>query len=157
MAKTRWNEEVRVELLVVLVVLGGLWSALLLPSFLHSRDDAPLASTRSFDRRLAKLASLRRETIDPVELARARLNARRRRVMVGLIGAALVTLIAAIASGSIPLLLLSLAFDGMFVLYIVALNEIQKPRPQQVPDVGPVAYGDLRLVGEDDLPEAANR
>ncbi|MEE9183136.1 MAG: hypothetical protein V3U39_01515, partial [Acidimicrobiia bacterium] len=60
------------ELLVVLVVLGGLWSALLLPSFLHSRDDAPMASTRSFDRRLARLASLRPESIDPVALARGR-------------------------------------------------------------------------------------
>ncbi|MEE9533294.1 MAG: hypothetical protein V3W06_02665 [Acidimicrobiia bacterium] len=144
------------ELLVVLVVLGGLWSALLLPSFLHSRDDAPMASTRSFDRRLARLASLRPESIDPVALARGRLQTRRRRVMVGLIAAALVTLIAAIATASIPLLLFSLAFDGMFVLYMVALHEINKPAPHQLPQKE-FAYGDLRLVGGDDLPEAANR
>ena len=145
------------ELLVVLVVLGGLWSALLLPSFLHSRDDAPMASTRSFDRRLAKLASLRPGSIGPVELARVQLQARRRRVMVGLIGAALVTLIAAIATGSIPLLLFSLALDGMFVLYMVALNEIQKLAPKRQIAQEQFAYGDLRLVSEDDLPEAANR
>ena len=153
----RWSEEDRVELLVVLVVLGGLWSALLLPSFLHSRDDAPLASTRSFDKRLAKLASLRPGLIDPVELARARVLARRRRVMVSLVGAALVTLVAAIALGSIPLLLLSLAFDGMFVLYMVALNEVRQPAPRSIAPQDQVAYGDLRLVGEDDFPEAANR
>ncbi len=145
------------ELLVVLVVLGGLWSALLLPSFLHSRDDAPMASTRSFDRRIAKLASLRPESIDPTELARARIVGRRRRVMYSLVGAALVTLVAAIALGSIPLLLLSLAFDGMFVLYVVALHETREPAPRSITPQDQVAYGDLRLVEEDDLPKAANR
>lgn len=145
------------ELLVVLVVLGGLWSALLLPSFLHTRDDAPIASTRSFDRRIAKLASLRAESVDPVELARARVLARRRRVMFGLVGTALMTLIAAIVFGSIPLLLLSLALDGMFVLYLVALNEVGKPAPRSIAPQDQVAYGDLRLVSEDDFPEAANR
>lgn len=145
------------ELLVVLVVLGGLWSALLLPSFLHSRDDAPMASTRSFDRRLAKLASLRPESIDPIELARARVAARRRRVMYSLVGAALVTLIAAIALGSIPLLLVSLALDGMFVLYLVALHETRRPTARSIAPSDEVGYGDLRLVGDDDLPEAASR
>ena len=144
------------ELLVVLVVLGGLWTALLLPSFLHSRDDAPMASTRSFDRRIAKLASLRPESIDPTELARARIVGRRRRVMYSLVGAALVTLVAAIALGSIPLLLLSLAFDGMFVLYVVALQETREPAPRSITPQDQ-AYGDLRLVEEDDLPKAANR
>ena len=141
----------------MLVVLGGLWSALLLPSFLQSRDDAPLASTRSFDRRIAKLASLSPELIDPVELARGRMVARRRRVMFVLVGAALLTLLAAIALGSIPLLVLSLAFDGMFVLYLVALNETRQPAPRSIAPQDQVAYGDLRLVGEDDFPEAANR
>ena len=145
------------ELLVVLVVLGGLWSALLLPSFLHSRDDAPLASTKSFDRRIAKLASLRSDSIDPAELARARVLARRRRVMYSLVGAALATLIAAIALGSIPLLLLSLALDGMFVLYMVALHETRRPAPRSIAPPDQVAYGDLRLVEDDDLPEVANR
>ena len=148
------------ELLVVLVVLGGLWAALLLPSFLDSRHDAPLTSTRSFDRRLAKLAALRNEALDPAELRRQRLLARRRRVMVALVGAALVTLVAAIATGSIPLLLVSLAFDGMFVAYLAALNAHQhrpvgQPQPLATPQ--PVEYGELRLVGEEDLPEAANR
>lgn len=148
------------ELLVVLIVLGGLWAALLLPSFLDSRHDAPLTSTKSFDRRLAKLASLRTESIDPVELKRRRVQARRRRVMVGLIGAALVTLVAAIISGSIPLLLVSLAFDGMFVVYLAALNSIQhRPRPERLPNTPEpaVGYGELRLVADDDLPKAANR
>jgi hypothetical protein len=143
-----------------LIVLGGLWAALLLPSFLDSRHDAPLTSTKSFDRRLAKLASLRSESIDPLELKRRRVQARRRRVMIGLIGAALVTLIAAIFSGSIPLLLLSLAFDGMFVAYLAALNSLQhQPQPARLRNTPEpaVGYGELRLVGDDDLPEAANR
>lgn len=147
------------ELLVVLVVLGGLWAALLLPSFLDSRHDAPLTSTKSFDRRIAKLASLRADAADPVELKRRQVIARRRRVMVGLIGAALITLLAAIVTGSIPLLLVSLAFDGMFVAYLAALNAVQD-RPSGLPEpapVEPVGYGELRLVGDDDLPEAANR
>ncbi len=148
------------ELLVVLIVLGGLWAALLLPSFLDSRHDAPLTSTRSFDRRIAKLASLRSGSIDPVELKRQSVLARRRRVMVGLIGAALVTLFAAITSGSIPLLLLSLAFDGMFVVYLAAINSVQsRPGPTRLPNTPEpaVGYGELRLVGDDDLPKAANR
>ena len=146
------------ELLVVLVVLGGLWAALLLPSFLDSRHDAPLTSTKSFDRRLAKLAALRSEALDPIELKRQRVLARRRRVMVALIGAAVVTLIAAIATGSIPLLLLSLAFDGMFVAYLAALNSVRH-RPAVRPEAiaPPVQYGELRLVEDDDYPKAANR
>jgi len=148
------------ELLVVLIVLGGLWAALLLPSFLDSRHDAPLTSTKSFDRRLAMLASLRSESIDPLELKRRQVLARRRRVMVGLIGAALVTLIAAIFSGSIPLLLVSLAFDGMFVAYLAAINAVQhRPQPARLPNTPEpaVGYGELRLVDDDDYPKAANR
>lgn len=144
----------------MLIVLGGLWAALLLPSFLDSRHDAPLTSTRSFDRRIAKLAALRPQAIDPAELKRRRLQARRRRVMVALIGAALITLVAAIISGSIPLLLLSLAFDGMFVVYLAALNSVQhRPQPTRLPHTPEpaVGYGELRLVGDDDFPEAANR
>lgn len=147
------------ELVIVLVVLGGLWAALLLPSFLDSRHDAPLTSTRSFDRRIAKLASLRSEAMDPRELKRRSVQARRRRVVVGLIGAALVTLLAAVFTGSIPLLLLSLAFDGMFVLYLAAVNSLQhRPLPARLPNTpDPVGYGELRLVSDDDLPKAANR
>ena len=147
------------ELLIVLVVLGGLWAALLLPSFLDSRHDAPLTSTKSFDRRLAKLAALRASTGDPEELRRLRVMARRRRVMVALIGAAAVTLVAAIFSGSIPLLLLSLAFDGMFVAYLAALNSVQHRSPAtRLPHTPePVAYGELRLVSDDDFPQAASR
>jgi hypothetical protein len=148
------------ELLVVLIVLGGLWAALLLPSFLDSRHDAPLTSTKSFDRRLAKLASLRAESIDPIELKRRHLQARRRRVMVALVGAALITLVAAILRGSVPLLLLSLAFDGMFVAYLAALNAVH-PRSKQaarLPNTPePLGYGELRLVSDDDFPQAANR
>ena len=147
------------ELLVVLIVLGGLWAALLLPSFLDSRHDAPLTSTKSFDRKLAKLASMRSESIDPSELKRQRLNSRRRRVMFALIGAALVTLLAAIVTGSIPLLLLSLALDGMFVAYLAALNAlVERPRTSRLPHTEePSSYGELRLVSDDDYPEAASR
>jgi hypothetical protein len=142
-----------------LVVLGGLWAALLLPSFLDSRHDAPLTSTKSFDRRLAKLAAMRTEAMDPRELKRRSVQARRRRVMIGLIGAALVTLVAAVLAGSIPLLLISLAFDGMFVLYLAAVNSLQhRPMPARLPNTPePLGYGELRLVGDEDLPEAANR
>ena len=147
------------ELLVVLVVLGGLWAALLLPSFLDSRHDAPLTSTRSFDRRLAKLAAMRTDVMDPRQLHRRSVQARRRRGMIGLIGAALVTLVAAVFTGSIPLLLVSLAFDGMFVLYLAAVNSLQhRPLPARLPNTPePVGYGELRLVSDDDLPEVANR
>ena len=146
------------ELLVVIVVLGGLWAALLLPSFLDSRHDAPLTSTKTFDRRIAKLASLSVEAAEPRELARRRLIARRRRVMVSLLGAAIVTLIAAIWSGSVPLLLVSLAFDGLFLVYLVALNQIDHRAAQspQIPQEPP-RYGELRLVKDDDYPEAASR
>lgn len=148
------------ELVVVLVVLGGLWAALLLPSFLDSRHDAPLTSTKSFDRRLAKLASLRSESIEPSQLKRQRRNARRKTVMISLIGAALVTLVAAILTGSIPLLLLSLAFDGMFVAYLAALNSLlEQSKTVRLPhtEEPAVGYGELRLVSDDDFPQAASR
>ncbi len=146
------------ELLVVIVVLGGLWAALLLPSFLDSRHDAPLTSTKTFDRRIAKLASLRPEAIEPRQLARQRVIAKRRRVMMSLLGAAIVTLVGAIWVGSIPLLLVSLAFDGLFLVYLLALNQLEH-RAKVLPRIPqePIRYGELRLVQDDDFPEAASR
>ena len=78
--------------------------------------------------------------------------------MIALVSAALVTLVAAIFTASIPLLLLSLAFDGMFVAYLAALNAMRHGAPSTpLPQDEPVEYGELRLVSDDDVPRAASR
>ena len=57
------------------------------------------------------------------------------------------------------LLLLSLAFDGMFVAYLAALNSVKhRAQPARLPHTEePVGYGELRLVSDDDFPQAASR
>lgn len=116
------------ELIVVVIVLGGLWAALLLPSFLDSRHDAPLASTRHFDRNIAKLAALSPNAVDPAAQKRRKIQIRRRRVLIALILSSVGTLVAAVVVGSLPLLLVSLAIDALLVSYVLVLAQIRRAR-----------------------------
>lgn len=108
---------------IAVAVLGALWAAFLLPSFLEGRREAPLVSTRRFDQRLAKLASLR--PAHAKQLARHRARQRRRRVLIGLVIAGLSALVLAVAMQSIALLAVSLVIDALLVVYVLVLLRLR--------------------------------
>ena len=107
------------ELGVVLVVLGGLWAALLLPSFFDSRNDAPLTSTRSFGRGLERLASLK--PVDRAALARRRVQARRRRILAALLAVTTSGLVAGLVLGQSGLVVAGGAAGLLLVGYSTVL------------------------------------
>ena len=108
--------------IVLFIVLAGVWAALLLPSFFDSRLDAPINSTQNFARNTARLAALPAMASSPAyAVRRSRTLARRRRVLVGLIGVAVTALGAAIVTGSLLLLAVSIGADLMLAGYVALL------------------------------------
>ena len=125
---------------IALAVLGALWAAFLLPSFLEGRREAPLASTRSFDQKLAKLAAL--SPLHSNQSARQRVRRqRRRRVLILLVIASLSAIVAAVTMQSVALLVVSLIVDALLVAYVLVLlrlrdvtaSEVVIPLPQRDP------------------------
>ncbi len=105
------------------LLLGGLWGAFVLPSFLESGADSPARSTRSFEGEIAKLAAL--NTIDANERARRALRARRRRTVSILAFLAVVTLAMTLWQMSWGWLLVNLIFGAFLIAYVLKLVEIR--------------------------------
>lgn len=128
-------EEGQMEILIFLL-LAGLWAAFLLPPFLSSRREAPISSTQHFDRSLARLASVQGHSRNGGELTRARVLARRRRVLVALLSAAVLTLALALWRRSLNLLFVHLLVDSLAVGYVAMLLSIKQSRKRlQAPRV----------------------
>ncbi len=96
--------------ILAFVLIGGIWAAFLLPSFVENRQRAPINSTRSFARSTALLASVAGNSARDVMLRR-QAQERRRKVLYGLAGGAIVTLSVAIWRDSITWLGAALVFD----------------------------------------------
>ncbi len=111
--------------IVLFILLAGVWAALLIPSFISSRREAPISSTESFARSTARLAAVRAASIETVA-NRERVRARRRRVLVMLAVAALATLAAAIWSGSWTVLTINLIVDASLAAYIGLLLQVKE-------------------------------
>lgn len=120
--------------MLFLVILAGVWAAVLVPPFLRSRREGhPGSSVMSFR---AQLSTLERATpgsrLHPVPLAGgtaprvslAPLDARRRRrdVLVGLLGATAFTFLLAVAVGGVFTLLFLLT-GGACGAYVYALRQ----------------------------------
>lgn len=113
--------------IVLFIVLAGVWAALLLPSFFDSRLDAPINSTQNFARNTARLAAVRAMATEPgYAVRRSRTLGRRRRVMIGLIGMAVSALAAAIVTGSVALLGLSIVADLLLAGYVALLIHLKQ-------------------------------
>ena len=96
--------------LIGFIVIGLLWAAFLLPSFFENRRKAPIASTRSFARSTARLATVASSSAAEAA-ARRQATQRRLRVLVALAGGAFVTLAVSIWQSSVVWLGFSLGFD----------------------------------------------
>ena len=120
----------------IFIALAALWGLVLLPTFLGSRKDAPINTTQSFARDAARIHAVRVRAVEGNVMRRRVVLARRRRALVALAGLAFATLIAAIYTGSFPLLLLNIGMDVALAAYIAILLQI-KQSPRVVPDIQP--------------------
>ena len=118
------------------LLIAGVWAAFLLPMAMANRKSSPLSSTEEFSKLTEQLGKARTVSTDAPEVAavyeayaagigRERVLTRRRRMLVALIGAVIVTLIGAIAFGNVQLLLLNLLADAGLIWYVVMLLQIK--------------------------------
>lgn len=111
--------------IIAFVVIACIWAAFLLPSFFESRRTAPLSTTRSFARSTALLATVASSTGTEL-MARRRARDRRRRILMSLASAALISLTIAIVRSSIVWLGLTLAFDVAIAGYVTLLLQARQ-------------------------------
>jgi hypothetical protein len=111
--------------IIAFVVIACIWAAFLLPSFFESRRTAPLSTTRSFARSTALLATVASSTGTEL-MARRRARDRRRRILLSLASAALISLTIAIVRSSIVWLGLTLAFDVAIAAYVTLLLQARQ-------------------------------
>lgn len=111
----------------VFVLLAGVWAAFAWSSFFDSRRSAPAASTKSFARSTALLASVSTSG-QRATLARQRAAARRQRILLGLGAGAVLALGVSIWFDSVAWLGLAIAFDLALAAYIGLLLHIKQQR-----------------------------
>lgn len=114
--------------ILITLIIAGAWAAYLLPSVFVSRRNAPLHSTQEFNQLTARLASVHGHKVETADLARRRVLARRRRILVGLGLAAITTLTLAIWQGSSALLIAHIVIDAIGAWYIAMLLQIKQRR-----------------------------
>ena len=137
--------------IIVFILLAGLWAAFLLPSFFDHRRKTPKATTRDYAKSRALLATASAAQPYGAEYARRRSQVRRKRVLLGLGFAAVVSLAIAPWLGSIVLLSVSLAFDLVVAGYVTLLLSLRS-RPATRASVVPIrsmeAYAAMAVVPE---------
>ena len=106
-------------------MLAGVWAALLIPSFLTSRREAPISTTENFARSTAKLAAVRAVNAEATQ-ARSRAKVRRRRILVVLAVAAIATLGMALYTGSWAWLSATLIVDALLAAYVGLLLQVKQ-------------------------------
>ena len=106
--------------LVGFIVIALLWAAFLLPSFFENRRKAPMASTRSFARSTALLATVA-ATSSQEMAARRRATQRRVRALGVMAGGAFVSLAVAIWQSSVTWLGVAIAFDVALAGFVTLL------------------------------------
>lgn len=112
--------------IIVFILLAGIWAAFLLPSFFDHRRQTPRAATRDFARSRRLLASVSSTGSNGGGYVRRHAQMRRRRLMIGMVVGAVVTLLAAVLTGSIVLFALAIAFDVAIAAYVTLLVQWQQ-------------------------------
>ncbi len=113
--------------LVVILAIGLVWAAFLVPPILNSRRETPLASTAEYNRIAARLSGIQAAMPGP-RATRSGVLVRRRRILIALVSLAVASLAYAIMVGSIPVLLLNLVVDGALAWYVAMLLQIKQSR-----------------------------
>lgn len=112
-------------LILVLLGIGGLWLVILLPQVLSERKNTPLASTEAFNRHTARIADIQGYRA-PARHDRARILARRRNVMIGLVFLAVAALAVAVAQRSLGWLIVHAVIDALLAWYLAVLLQIKQ-------------------------------
>lgn len=115
-------------LIVLFILIAGLWAAFLLPSFFDHRSQTPRSTTRDFARTKQLLATVSASDPSSEAYVRRHTQVRRTRVLVGLGIAALVTLVVATWTGSVPWLYATIAVDVVIAGYVTVLLTIKQQR-----------------------------
>jgi uncharacterized membrane protein YoaK (UPF0700 family) len=116
---------------ILLLLVAGVWAFFLLPAFFTGRRDAPVSTTQEFSRLTARLQSVQRPAPRRPDLTRARVLARRRRILLSLTVGAVATIGLALWLGSLPLLGVHLVVDAVLAWYVVMLVQIRQRRREQ--------------------------
>jgi hypothetical protein len=138
------ESEARSVTIMVLVVLAGIWAAVLLPPYLQKRRAFhPHASIGDFRNQLAVL----QRTGDPYaprtaptvgrRMNRSDVQRRRRDVLVTLAAAAGLTFLLALVTGG-AVWLLHLSVDAALLGYVALLMQVQQQRPVNRANVRPL-------------------
>ncbi len=136
--------------IVLFILLAGVWAALLIPSFVTSRREAPIHSTESFARSTARLAAVRGASVESAA-NRSRVRARRRQILMGLGSAAIATLAVSIVTGSWTWLSINLIADALLAAYVAMLLQVKEHSLARAQERGEVALeaaeqADIRVV-----------
>ncbi|MDX1690944.1 MAG: hypothetical protein R3290_07980 [Acidimicrobiia bacterium] len=108
--------------IILFILLAGVWAAFVLPSVMNSRRETPVTQNPRQSSRTAV-----RQPVGAGGMSeRERVLARRRNTLVALGLGAIVTLVAAIVTGSVVLLALSLLVDVALAGYIAMLLQIKQ-------------------------------
>lgn len=114
--------------IVLFILIGGLWAAFLLPSFFDQRSETPRSTTADFARTKQLLATVSATSPDGVDYVRRHAQARRTRVLIGLLIAAAATLAVATVTGAMPWLWASIAVDVVIAGYVTVLLTLRQQR-----------------------------
>lgn len=112
--------------IIVFILLAGVWAAFLLPSFFDHRRQTPRAATRDFARTRRLLASVSSTRTYGGNYARRHAQLRRKRLMLVMGLGALVTLVAAVLTGSVFWLVVAIVFDVAIAAYVAMLVQLQQ-------------------------------
>jgi hypothetical protein len=126
--------------ILAFLIIGGVWAVFLLPGFFESKRSASLSSTRSFARSNDLLASVALQSAEQVR-ATSSARRRRRRTVVILGSGALGSLAAAVLTGSVIWLGVTIAFDILLAAFVTALLQAKAARFASVAPVVPLETG----------------
>lgn len=117
------------SIIIGLLLIAGVWSVYLLPSFFGTRKDAPMSSTEEFDRWTHLMADVQKRPFSRRETSyRDLVRWRRRRTVAILVLLAVGAGVLAWLQNSWAWLLVHLFFDSLILLYWAALHQMRQQR-----------------------------
>lgn len=121
------------SVIVGLLVIAAVWSVYLIPAVFGERRDGAMSSTEEFDKWTHSMAHVQKHTAsDLAQSRRDLIRSRRRRVLAGLVGLVVLSLVMAWQTGAIAWLLSALFFSSLVGLYLVMLAQMRQRREQRL-------------------------
>ncbi|MEN8113948.1 MAG: hypothetical protein ABFS21_06130 [Actinomycetota bacterium] len=139
---------------ILFILIAGAWAAFLLPSFFDHRRENPKATTRAFARSKEKLASVTVAQVGTPAYAKHHARMRRKRILLGMLATAFMTLAIAVLWSSLLWLGVAIIVDLIIGLYVAMLLAAKQPsRTRRAPVVriptavpsAPTTAADLEL------------